>query len=56
MDAKREKMQQLPSFLMLNTGSAVAETADTRERQELLDLVRIMPIEQVHELTGVGIF
>ena len=48
MEAKREKMKQLPGFMML-TGAAAVRSED-KERQELCALIRSLPIEKVRKL------
>ena len=48
MEAKREKMKQLPEFMML-TG-VVATSAEEMEREELAAIVNRLPIEKVREL------
>ena len=48
MEAKREKMKQLPEFMML-TG-VVATSAEETEREELVAIVNRLPIEKVREL------
>ena len=51
MEAKREKMKQLPEFMML-TGAA-ATSAEEAEREELVSLVNRLPIEKVRELLAL---
>ena len=48
MEAKREKMKQLPEFMML-TG-VVTTSAEETEREELAAIVNRLPIEKVREL------
>ena len=48
MEAKREKMKQLPEFMMLS-GTAAAPSEDA-EREELVSIVSRLPIEKVREL------
>ena len=48
MEAKREKMKQLPEFMML-TGVA-STSAEEPEREELLALVNRLPIEKIRKI------
>ncbi len=48
MEAKREKMKQLPEFMMLI--SAALPSSDDSEREELIGIVKHLPIEKVRKL------
>lgn len=48
MEAKREKMKQLPEFMMLT--SAALPSSDDSEREELIGIVKHLPIEKVRKI------